>query len=48
MVLESNQEIIEKVIAFRKSLLSKELVCPRRSSKRSRPATRRVSDKRHG
>lgn len=28
MVLESNQEIVDKVIAFRKSLISKELVCP--------------------
>ena len=28
MVLESNQEIVDKVIAFRKSLLSKDLLCP--------------------
>jgi flagellar protein FlbD len=28
MVLESNQEIVEKVIAFRKSLLGKDLLCP--------------------
>jgi hypothetical protein len=28
MVLESAQEIVEEVIAFRKSLLSKELFCP--------------------
>ncbi len=28
MVLESTEEIVEKVIAFRKSLFSKELFCP--------------------
>ncbi len=28
MVLESPQEIVEQVIAFRKSLFSKELFCP--------------------
>ena len=28
MVLETNQEILEKVIEFRKSLLSKEFLCP--------------------
>jgi flagellar protein FlbD len=28
MVLESAQEIVEEVIAFRKSLFSKELFCP--------------------
>ena len=28
MVLESPQEILEEVIAFRKSLFSKELFCP--------------------
>jgi flagellar protein FlbD len=28
MVLESPQEIVEEVIAFRKSLFSKELCCP--------------------
>jgi flagellar protein FlbD len=28
MVLETNQEILERVIEFRKSLLSKELLCP--------------------
>ncbi len=28
MVLESTQEIVEKVIEFRKSLFTKELFCP--------------------
>jgi len=28
MVLESSQEIVDKVVAFRKSLFSRELFCP--------------------
>jgi flagellar protein FlbD len=39
MVLESAEEIVEEVIAFRRSLFSKELLCPAAipSTKRSGP-----------
>lgn len=37
MVLESAEEIVEEVIAFRKSLFSKELFCPVATPNADRP-----------